>query len=53
MHVDKEKKLLFIHIKVKSETVSHSVMSDSYDPIDCYLPDSSVHEILQARIWSD
>ena len=21
------------------------------DPMDCSLPDSSVHEILQARIW--
>ena len=29
---------------------SHSVMSDSRDPMDCSLPDFSVHEILQARI---
>ena len=29
--------------------VSSSVVSDS-DPMDCSLPDSSVHEILQARI---
>ena len=30
--------------------LSCSVMSDSYDAIDCSLPDSSVHGILQARI---
>ena len=30
--------------------VSRSVMSDSYDPMDCSLPGSSVHGILQARI---
>ena len=29
---------------------SHSVMSDSCDPIDCSLPGSCVHGILQARI---
>ena len=29
--------------------LSSSVMSDSCDPIDCSLPDSSVHGILQAR----
>ena len=31
----------------ESESVSHSVMSD---PMDCSLPGSSVHGILQARI---
>ena len=30
--------------------VSHSVMPDSLDPVDCSLPGSSVHRILQARI---
>ena len=29
---------------------SCSVVSDSCDPMDCSLPDSSVHGILQARI---
>ena len=29
---------------------NHSVMSDLFDPIDCSLPGSSVHGILQARI---
>ena len=27
-------------------------MSDSCDPMDCSLPDSSVHGILQAKYWS-
>ena len=27
-----------------------SVISDSYDPMNCSLPGSSVHRILQARI---
>ena len=31
-------------------SVSHSVMSDSLQPIDCGLPGSSLHGILQARI---
>ena len=30
--------------------LSHSVMSNSCDPIDCSLPGSSVYGILQARI---
>ena len=30
--------------------VSHSVMSSLCDPMDCSPPDSSVHEMLQARI---
>ena len=29
---------------------SHQVMSDSCDPMDCSLPGSSVHGIIQARI---
>ena len=29
--------------------LSHSVVSNSCDPMDCSLPDSSVHGILQAR----
>ena len=32
------------------ESVSRSVVSDSCDPMDCCLPGSSVHGILQARI---
>ena len=35
---------------MESESVSHSVISNSCDPVDCSLPDSSVHGILQARI---
>ena len=35
----------------RSESVSHLVISDSLrDPMDCSLPGSSVHGILQARI---
>ena len=30
--------------------LSHSVMSNSLQPLDCSLPGSSVHEIFQARI---
>ena len=30
--------------------ISHSIMSDSLQPMDYGLPGSSVHEILQARI---
>ena len=30
--------------------VSHSIVSDSCDPMDCSPPGSSVHRILQARI---
>ena len=29
---------------------SHSVMSDSSDPMDCSLPGSSVHGIFQAKV---
>ena len=29
---------------------SRSVVSDSSDPMDCSLPDSSVHGIFQARV---
>ena len=35
---------------VWSENESHSVMSDSCDPMDCSLPGSFVHGIFQARI---
>ena len=34
----------------KSENVSCSVVSNSFDPMDSSLPGSSVHGILQARI---
>ena len=30
-------------------SVSHSAVSDSWDPMDCSPPGSSVHGILQAR----
>ena len=30
--------------------ISRSIMSDSYDPMDCSLPGSSVHGMLQVRI---
>ena len=36
--------------KVWSESVSHSVISDSWDPMDYNTPGSSVHGILQARV---
>ena len=35
--------------KMKSESVSCSVMSDSLQTMDCNLPSSSVHGIFQAR----
>ena len=36
---------------IESERESHSVVSDSFcDPMDCSLPGSSIHGILQARI---
>ena len=34
----------------ESESVSHSVMSNSFDPMECSPPGSSVHGLLQARI---
>ena len=33
-------------------SVSHSVMSDSCDPMDCSPPDSSVPGIVQEEHWS-
>ena len=36
--------------KCESECVSHLVVSNSWDPMDCSPPGSSVHGILQARI---
>ena len=35
---------------LKSESVSHFILSNSLNPIDCSLPGSSVHGILQATI---
>ena len=35
---------------LKSKSDSRSFVSDSLQPVDCSLPDSSVHGILQARI---
>ena len=35
---------------LESETENHSVMSDSLQPLECSLPGSSVHGILQVRI---
>ena len=34
----------------RTQALSHSVMSDSCDPMDCSLPGFSVHGILPARI---
>ena len=34
----------------ENESVSHTVMSDSLQPMNCSLPGSSVHGILQASI---
>ena len=45
-----EKKLEILPSVKWSERVSHSVMFDSYSFMDCSLPGSSVHGILQARI---
>ena len=39
-----------LSIKDLMWTWSHSVVFDSCDPVDCSLPGSSVHGILQARI---
>ena len=39
----------YINIK-QSESERHSVVSESLHPMDCSLPGSSVHGILQARI---
>ena len=42
--------LLYLRlILYQTESVCHSVISDC-DPMDCSLPGSSVHGILQARI---
>ena len=35
---------------LKSAVLSHSIMSDSLDPMDCSPRGSSAHGILQARI---
>ena len=43
------KKMCYI-CTVEYCVLSHSVMSDSRDPMDCSLPASSVHGILQVRI---
>ena len=43
-------KLSAQHTGWPSAMLSCSVVSDSYNPIDCSLPGSSVHGILQARI---
>ena len=32
--------------------LGHSVVSDSCNPMDCNLPGSSIHGILQAKYWS-
>ena len=37
-------------VYMKSESVSHSVMSDSLEPMDCSPTGSYAHGILQARI---
>ena len=42
-------------MKVKSESEVAQSCPTLSDPMDCSLPDSSVHGILQARVleWSD
>ena len=42
--------LLFQSVWKWSESVSHSILSTLCDLMDCSLPGSSVHEILQERI---
>ena len=38
-------------MKMKSESeVTHSVVSNLSDPMDCSLPGSSIHGIFQARV---
>ena len=37
-------------ISLKNESVSHSVVSNSCDPMDCRMPGSSLHGILQIRV---
>ena len=37
-------------LRMNNVRVSHSVVSNSCDPMNCHLPVSSVHGILQARI---
>ena len=41
---------IFIIICTCSESVSHSLLSDSLQPVDCSPPGSSVSGVLQARI---
>ena len=50
---NKKSRLLvsFLAYCLESESVSRSVMSYSLQPIDHNPPGSSVHRILQARIW--
>ena len=44
-----QQQMCFYNLKVKSESVSCSVASDSCDLMDCSLPGSSVHGIVQVR----
>ena len=44
------KTLYFLYICCVLNVLRHSVVSDTCNPIDCSLPGSSVHGILQARI---
>ena len=39
-----------IHNNTTSETIQVSINAEVCDPIDCSLPDPSVHGIVQARI---
>ena len=43
-------KILQVAVKRKSESVTHSIMSNSFQPMDCSPPGCSVHGIFQARI---
>ena len=50
LEVSEETAPLACLVPGERETVSCSVVSDSCDSVDCSLPGSSVHGILQARI---
>ena len=41
---------VFLYICVCMYTVNHSTCQTLYNPMDCNIPESSVHEIFQARI---
>ena len=50
LHLDSTRQIYPVFILKKSESVSHSVVFDSCDPIDCSPPGSSVRGIIHSRI---